>query len=131
MSLSENSISEDGGNCETFQTMQQLIVRGPRNSDRIRPLIPGETFLVDSAQKPDRYVIDFEDFTEVRAREWPDLFTILEQRVKPFRSKANRDRVREVWWQFGEVRLNLRDTQVTYGGLLDLRVALPNTRIRK
>jgi hypothetical protein len=97
-----------GGNCETFDTMQELKLRDPRNSERIRPLLRGETFLEDPMQIPDRYVIDFEDFSEARAREWPDLYRILEQRVKPFRSKANRERVREIWWQFGEVRPGLR-----------------------
>jgi hypothetical protein len=100
--------SELGENCETYQTMQELIQHNPKNSDRIRPLMRGETFLKSPTQIPDRYVIDFENFSEARAREWPDLYEILELRVKPFRSKANRERVREIWWQFGEVRPGLR-----------------------
>ena len=100
--------SEQGGDCENFATMNELIQRDPRNGERIRPLMRGEAFLEHPSQTPDRCVIDFEDFTEEKARGWPDLFEILERRVKPFRAKSKRDRVRRVWWLFEEFRPGLR-----------------------
>ena len=100
--------SEQGGDCEDFAKMKELTQEDPRNRERIRPLLRGETFLEHPSQTPDRYVIDFEDFTEEKARSWPLLFAILERRVKPFRAKSNRDRVRRVWWLFEETRPGLR-----------------------
>lgn len=110
--------AEDNEDLETYDTMHALIRRDPRNAERIRPLIRGEAFLADPSQTPDRYVIDFADFDEDQARAWPDLFKILEQRVKPVRSKAKRQRVREVWWQFGEVRPGLRSASTNKSRLL-------------
>jgi hypothetical protein len=110
--------SKRGGNCETFKTMQDLVLGNPRNSERIRPLLRGEAFLKDPTQTPDRYIIDFEDFTEDRAREWTDLFRILEQRVKPFRSQSNQASARRLWWQFYRVSPALRAASKTKTRLL-------------
>ena len=43
-----------------------------------------------------------EDYPDPVAADWPDLLTIVEQRVKPERMKVNRKVRRDRWWQFGD-----------------------------
>ncbi len=110
--------SEDGQDCETFFVMENILKKSPKSRQIVRPLMRGETFLEDPRQNPDRYVIDFGNMSEEEARQWPELFEIVERRVKPYRSKAKRDRVRKIWWQFGEVRPGLRRASTSLAKLL-------------
>jgi hypothetical protein len=48
------------------------------------------------------------DYPESVAADWPDLLDIVERRVKPERDQQNRDRNRELWWQYAETRPGLR-----------------------
>ena len=42
------------------------------------------------------------DYPDPVAADWPDLLSIVEQRVKPERDLAKRERRRDFWWQYGE-----------------------------
>jgi hypothetical protein len=53
-------------------------------------------------------VIDFEDMSAERARQWPDLFALLENKARSERAKQSRKHLRERWWQHAEVRPALR-----------------------
>jgi len=86
----------------------ELIRRDRRNAQRIHPIVGGDEILDMPVLIPTRKVIDFEDLDEDSARKWPQLFEILERLVKPERQACNRDRLRELWWQFGEIRPGLR-----------------------
>jgi Eco57I restriction-modification methylase len=89
--------------------LAEVLIRDDfRNAERIHPIIGGEEILDMPVLSPRRKVIDFEDMDEASARRWPDLFRILEGLVKPERQKCNRQRLRELWWQFGEIRPGLR-----------------------
>jgi hypothetical protein len=47
------------------------------------------------------------DYPYPVAEDWPDLVSILKQRVKPERDKDNRENYRRFWWQFAERRPGL------------------------
>lgn len=99
--------SEKGGESETFETMRELLAADPRNIEKIRPLMRGEAFLERPDLSPDRYIIDFNVLPEAEARKWPSLMSILERRVKSFRSKGEKAESGP-WWQFARTRPALR-----------------------
>jgi hypothetical protein len=82
--------------------MRSLIEKDPRNAQCIFPYLGGEDFLNDPRQSHSRYVINFGDMSESEARRWPDLFAIVEHKVKPERLLVKRKALRERWWQFAE-----------------------------
>ena len=68
----------------------------------------GEEFLSRPDHAHHRFVIDLDQISEEEARTYPELMTILEEKVKPRRAKVKRDRYRVYWWQFAEPQLALR-----------------------
>jgi hypothetical protein len=81
---------------------QELIERDPRNKDVLFPYLNGE----DLNSRPDcsasRWVINFHDWPEERARSYPEVFDIVERDVKPVRMTNNRPARRDRWWQYAE-----------------------------
>ena len=93
-------------NATPIATMHQLIAENPKNQDRIFPYIGGEEVNSSSTHSHHRYVINFGEMSEDEAREYSDLMTIVEAKVKPERMKLKQDnstqrRRSECWWQFG------------------------------
>ncbi|MEC3994884.1 type IIL restriction-modification enzyme MmeI [Actinacidiphila sp. DG2A-62] len=88
----------------TPEQADDLIQRDPRNKDVLFPYLNGE----DLNSRPDcsasRWVINFHDWSEERARSYPDVFAIVERDVKPERLKNNRKVYRDYWWQYAEKR---------------------------
>jgi hypothetical protein len=80
----------------------------PRNGDVIRPYLVGEDVNARCDGSPSRWVIDFRDWPEDRARDYGMPFEHVAQHVRPERAKANRAAHRMRWWQFGETRPALR-----------------------
>lgn len=90
---------------------RQLLTRDPRNADCLFPYLNGEDLNSHPEQKPSRWVICFHDWDLDRARQYPDLLRIVEQRVKPERERLRGpgDRLhRERWWQFANYRPGMR-----------------------
>lgn len=85
--------------------MHRLIAKDPRNQERIFPYLGGEELNDSPTNAHHRYVINFGEMTEEEAREWPDLFRIVENKVKPDRMNLanNADGIRRktYWWQWG------------------------------
>ncbi|GAA3504985.1 hypothetical protein GCM10019016_120980 [Streptomyces prasinosporus] len=83
---------------------EDLLQRNPRNKDVLFPYLNGE----DLNSRPDcsasRWVINFHDWPEERAREYSEVFAIVERNVKPERLKNNRKIYRDHWWQYAEKR---------------------------
>lgn len=90
--------------------MHRLIDRDPRNQERIFPYIGGEEVNSSPTHSHHRYVINFGDLKEDEARKYPDLMTIVEEKVKPKRLLDNREIYRRNWWQFCEKRVALYKT---------------------
>ncbi len=90
------------GVASSLAMMRQLIENNPGNAARIVPYIGGEEVNVSPTHAHHRYIINFEDMTEAEARRWPDLMTIVEERVRPERDGNKRETRRRYWWRFGE-----------------------------
>ncbi|MEU9448069.1 DNA methyltransferase [Streptomyces sp. NPDC048277] len=79
---------------------EALIERDPRNADALFPYLNGEDLNSRHDFSAGRWVIDFHDWSEGRAREYPDLFAIVEREVKPAREKAANGKEKSLrWWQ--------------------------------
>jgi hypothetical protein len=90
---------------------EALVAKDPRNADCLFPYLNGEDLNSHPEQKPSRYVICFHDWDLERAREYPDLLRIVEERVKPERELLmgpGDQHNREYWWQFGAYRAGMR-----------------------
>ena len=92
----------DDGNPDatSIDEMHRLIQKDPRNQDRIFPYIGGEEVNSSPTHAHDRYAINFGEMSEEEAREWLDLMSIVEEKVKPERMKQKDRGGQEKWWQF-------------------------------
>ncbi len=92
--------------------MHRLIAKDPRNSERIFPFIGGEEVNESPTHAHHRYVINFGEIAEQEARSWPDLYAILQERVRPDRATKSREIAAWPWWQFwrprGELHVAIR-----------------------
>ena len=82
----------------------ELLRADPRNDDVLRPFLAGEDLNSRPDGSPARWVIDFRDWSEEHAREYPRPFQRVASLVRPERAKNKRDVYRVRWWQFGERR---------------------------
>ncbi|WDV32063.1 hypothetical protein OIM90_14270 [Streptomyces sp. AD16] len=91
----------------TPEQAHDLIQRDPRNKDVLFPYLNGE----DLNSRPDcsasRWVINFHDWSEERARSYSEVFSIVERDVKPERLKNNNRQRREIWWRFTRPAMDL------------------------
>ena len=81
-----------------------LIGKDPRYADVLFPYLNGR----DLNSRPDcsasRWVINFHDWPEERAKSYPDCYEQVRRLVKPKRDKDNRKVYRDYWWQYAEKR---------------------------
>lgn len=79
-----------------------LIEKDSRNKDVLFPYLNGQ----DLNSRPDcsasRWVINFHDWSEERAKTYPDCYDQVLRLVKPERDTNKRKVRRERWWQFAE-----------------------------
>ena len=95
--------TEKKGATSSLADMQRLIDSDPRNREVIFPYIGGEEVNTSPTHAHHRFVINFGERSEEECRRrWPDLMAIVENRVKPARTKVNRQVRRDRWWQFGD-----------------------------
>lgn len=99
--------TDSTGEASTILEMERLISQDKKNQERIFPFIGGKEVSSDPLQRPNRYVINFEDLTLEQAQEWPLLIELVRQKVKPQREKDKRASYRNYWWQFAEKRADL------------------------
>ena len=93
-----------------------LNVNGRSNSDVVRPSLNGDDF---NGIRPDKWIIDFgPSMGEPEASMYEAPFSLIEQRVKPFRLRVNEDGgyvvrakgEREIWWRHARSRPKLRES---------------------
>ncbi len=94
----------------TTEQAKELIAKNPKNKDVLFPYLNGEDLNNDPEQNPSRWVINFFDWPEEKARAYPDCFEIVERLVKPERLTKNDKFGREKWWQFLRLRKELYET---------------------
>jgi len=93
---------------------ETLISRHPQNCVVVKPLIGGKDVTDRWQLSPSRWVINFYDWPEEKAREFPECFEIVERLVKPERTRKKADGTYQLryplyerWWQYGEKRPDL------------------------
>jgi N-6 DNA Methylase len=80
--------------------MNQLMERDPLQRELVFSYMGGEEFNDSPTQSARRFVINFGEMRESEARRWPDLFSIVEARVKPVRASNKQRNYREDWWLY-------------------------------
>lgn len=113
---------DKNGAATPISEMSRLIQVDKRNALVIFPYIGGEEVNDSPSHSHCRYVINFGEMTEEAARNWPDLFRIVEEKVKPERLKQNREVRKKYWWRFGET------TPALFAALKDIGAALVSAR---
>ena len=91
-----------------------LIKKDARNKDVLFPYLNGEDLNSRPDQSPSRWVINFHDWPEERAREYADVFRIVEEKVKPERQRVDangefvlRKPLPQRWWHYADKRPKL------------------------
>lgn len=82
----------------THTQADQLIYQDARNQEVIVPIMGGIELNRDPHQRPARKIIDFQDWPEHKAKEYPTLYDLLVEKVKPVRQQKNRGS--NTWWLF-------------------------------
>jgi hypothetical protein len=80
------------------------------NADCLFPYLTGEDLNSEPSQKATRYVIQFDERTEKEARQYPDLWRIIEERVLPERRQKDKrkyPRMVNEWWKHWNNRQEL------------------------
>ena len=90
---------------------EYMLDADPKNADVIFPYLNGKDLNSDPEQRPSRWVINFWDWPEERAREYELPWKRIEERVKPERQRRKpngefklRKPLPQRWWQYGEKR---------------------------
>ena len=109
----------------TPEERDSLIHKSHKNGERIFPYIGGEEVNSHPTQDFNRYVINFGDMTLEQAARWPDLLSIVREKVKPERDQNNREVRKKYWWRFGET------TPALYAALAPLSRCLVTARVTK
>ncbi|MFN3794014.1 MAG: Eco57I restriction-modification methylase domain-containing protein [Chitinophagaceae bacterium] len=73
----------------------------------VLPYLIGDDINNSVDQSPQRYVINYFDWSENKAKEYASTFKIIEEKVKPEREKVNREARQKYWWRFGDRAVNL------------------------
>jgi len=90
--------------------VHQFIDTDYKYNDVIFPYLIGDDLNNNIDQAPSRWVINFFDWTEERAKDYYLCYKRLEDLIKPERQKNNREGYRKYWWQHGEKRPELYRT---------------------
>lgn len=84
---------------------EKLLKKNPKNSLVVKPFLGGKEFNTNYDCKPNRWVIDFQDWSLEEASNFPDCLKILEERVKPY-FEARTGQIHESdYWKFSDKRL--------------------------
>jgi hypothetical protein len=104
--------TDSKGVASPLSEMRRLIQIGSHNREVIFPYIGGDEVNTSASHSHHRYVIDFRDRSEQECRQrWPDVFAIVEEMVKPERTRRDRSGayvLREPlptrWWHHADKR---------------------------
>jgi hypothetical protein gobsU_04184 len=106
----QGSIVLGKGFVVTKEQAAALIAKDPRNREVLFPYLNGDDLNNNPDQSPSRWVINFFDWPEEKARTYPDCFEIVERLVKPERLQKNDKVGREKWWLFLRLRKEMYKT---------------------
>ncbi|WP_018526293.1 Eco57I restriction-modification methylase domain-containing protein [Alkalispirochaeta alkalica] len=93
--------------------MERLIAENPRNQAVIFPYIGGQEINTSPTHEHHRYVINFwERDADVCRQNWPSLWQIIEEKVRPERSKKDAKKYPRMvyeYWKFWNPRIELQN----------------------
>ncbi|MDE0268960.1 MAG: hypothetical protein OXI96_07995 [Acidimicrobiaceae bacterium] len=96
---------------------QALINKDPRNADVLFPYLGGQNLNQSPTLTAPRWVINFFDWPENKARQYPECFAIVEEKVKPVRQERKlngefkkRKPLPQLYWVYAEKRPKLYRT---------------------
>ena len=98
----QGSIFLGDGFLLTHAEADRLRALDGRNAEVIMPVINGKELNNEPDQASGRSIINFRDWPIERVREFPMPFSIVEEKVKPYRATQNRKRNRDIWWVYAE-----------------------------
>lgn len=104
----QGSIFLGEGFLVTHEDAKRLRASDPRNAEAIMPIINGKEINNDPGQAPGRSIINFRDWPIERAQKYRDLFSIVEDRVKPEREGQKDWGGRRFWWRFLRPRMEMQ-----------------------
>jgi hypothetical protein len=84
-----------------------LLAADSENEDVVMPYLVGEDLNQRPDASPSRWVINFRNWTEGRARGYALPFSRIEEKVRPERARSNDRLARQQWWQFTRPRVEL------------------------
>jgi len=90
---------------------QALIDADARNNEVLFPYLNGDELNSDPEQKPSRWVVNFFDWDENRAKDYGHVYEILKARAYPERLEKSRKKsykaIMKSWWQYWRPRSDL------------------------
>ncbi len=94
------------------------LLKNSNNRECLFPYLNGEDLNSRYDLSPSRWIINFRDWPLTKAQQYPDLFAIVEQRVRPARlkSKSSQERVR--WWQFARPGTSMKEALISLSRVL-------------
>lgn len=87
-----------------------LVQKDARNRKILRPYLSGDDLNSSYNSAASRLIIDFGDRSREESGLWPDLLSIVRDRVKPMRDQLpdSKSRTRANWWQFEKLAPSLK-----------------------
>jgi hypothetical protein len=79
---------------------KELIQRNNRNKEVLFPYLNGQDLNSRCDSSASRWVINFHDWPEERAKMFPECYDQVVRLVKPEREQNNDKKRREIWWRF-------------------------------
>lgn len=102
----QGSIVLGSGFTLTPDEAADMIAADPRNADVIFPYLNGQDLNTSPTRQASRFVINFFDWTEEQAAEYPLPFARVEELIRPERAKQ-RDAAARFWWRYLRTRPGL------------------------
>jgi hypothetical protein len=103
---------------------KKLIDENPKNQEVILPYLNGDDLNSNPSQNPSRFVINFFDFSEKKAREYSQVFNRIEEKIKPERWKNEADKSYPFWYHW-------RPRNEMYRSIKESRRVLISCRVSK
>jgi hypothetical protein len=88
----------------SVEEAEAMLAADPRNAEVVQPYLVGEDLNQRPDGSPSRWVINFRDWPEERARGYEALFARVEQLVRPERERKQQEGTRSRWWEFERAR---------------------------
>ncbi|WP_344861604.1 type IIL restriction-modification enzyme MmeI [Amycolatopsis ultiminotia] len=104
---------------------EKLIAHDARNSDVLFPYLNGQDLNSDPNCAASRWVINFHDWTEDRAKAYHACYEHVLREVKPERATKSKDIATWPWWRYWRSRSEL------YGEIAGLQRVVVLTRVSK